>query len=401
MSQDLVSQSSVSNPGHPLRVVLVYRALFHWRPPVFRRLATESEIDSVALYGADFPGTKAVSGSDLSGFRSERLAALRLPVPEPKGLVQMPLFPNLPLRLAGLRPDVILTEGGSNLANDILVFLYAWISRTPVVRWTLGELPATRPLSRSQRIFRCFVRSMEQRSAALLGYSSLAIRYFDRQGYPKEKQFKAVNCVDTDLVFEEIRRLRDDADSLRTELDLDGKFVLLYVGAMAASKQLEDLIDVYARLRLRYESLRLVMVGEGVHRASLQEHAQRVGAGEVLFAGQIVDKVSAYFLLGSVFVLAGLGGLAISQAMAHGLPVIATQADGCELDLVRDGENGFLVPVGEVAELEERIESLIREPERTAAMGERSRTVIENELNIHTYMENVVDAIRYAAGIRS
>ncbi len=400
MSQDSRSQSPVSNPRRPLRVVLVYRVLFHWRTPVFRRLASQPGIDFVALYGADFPGTKVVSGSDLSGFRSHRLATLRLPVPEPTAPVQMPLSPNLPLRLARLRPDVILTEGGSNLANDILVFLYAWISRTPVVWWTLGELPATGPPSRSQRIFRWIVRSMERRSAALLGYSSLATRYFDRQGYPKEKQFKAVNCVDTDRVFEEIRRLRDDADSLRTELDLDGKFVLLYVGAMAASKRLEDLIDVYARLRPRYESLRLVMVGEGVHRASLQEHAQRVGAGDVLFTGQIIDKVSAYFLLGNVFVLPGLGGLAISQAMAHGLPVVATQADGCELDLVRDGENGFLVPVGEVAELEARIESLIRDPERTAAMGERSRTIIENELNIHTYMENVVRAIRYAAGTR-
>lgn len=397
MAKDPRSESVSSLTKRQLRVVLVYRVLFHWRVPVFRRLAREPGIDFVALYGADFPGTKVVSGSDLSGFVSHRLATIRLPVPEPKGPVQMPLFPSVAYRLARLKPDVILTEGGSNLANNFLLFLYARMTRTPVVWWTLGELPEVGALSRSQRAFRWMVRMMETRAAALLGYSSLAIRYFDRQGYPKEKQFKAVNCVDTDRVFEEIREHRDHARFLRTQLGFDGKFVLLYVGAMAASKRLEDLIDVYARLKPRYPSLRLVMVGDGIHRESLQGYANRAGASDALFTGQVVDGVSAYFLLGSVFVLPGLGGLAISQAMAHGLPVIATQADGCELDLVRDGENGFIVPVGDLDLLEARIESMIREPGRTAAMGARSRAIIEDELNIHTYMESVIAAIRYAS----
>lgn len=385
-----------SSSGRRLRVVLVYRVLFHWRVPVFRRLAAEPDIDFIALHGADFPGTKVVSGKDLTGFRSRRLATLRVPVPEPTAPVQMPLFPSLPLHLARLRPDVILTEGGSNLANNVLVFLYAWLSRTPVVWWTLGELPSTGSLSRSQRLFRSIVRAMERRSAALLGYSSLATRYFDRQGYPREKQFKAVNCVDTDRVFEEIRQFSDRALPLREQLGLENAFVLLYVGAMAATKRLEDLIQAYARLRPRHPSLRLVLVGEGSHRAALQEYAQRSGAGDVLFTGQVIDDVSAYFLLGSVFVLPGLGGLAISQAMAHGLPVIATQADGCELDLVRDGENGFILPVGDVDLLVERLELLVHDPERTSAMGARSRTIINSELNIHTYMGNVLKAIRYA-----
>ena len=64
----------------------------------------------------------------------------------------------------------------------------------------------------------------------------------------------------------------------------------------------------------------------------------------ITLTGKVIDGVSAYFLLGDIFVLPHFGGLSISEAMAHGLPVIATVADGCELDLIEPGGNGFLVP---------------------------------------------------------
>ena len=107
----------------------------------------------------------------------------------------MPLCPTLPFELLRERPDVILSEGGSNLFNNFLVFGYAFLTRTPVVWWTLGELRGSEALSVVQRLFRWLVRQMELRSSALLGYSSVALDYFDRQGYPKERQFCAVNCA--------------------------------------------------------------------------------------------------------------------------------------------------------------------------------------------------------------
>ena len=61
----------------------------------------------------------------------------------------------------------------------------------------------------------------------------------------------------------------------------------------------------------------------------------------IFFVGKIIDGISKYFLQSDVFVLPGLGGLAISDAMIHGLPVIAGKADGTEIDLVTN-ETGFL-----------------------------------------------------------
>ena len=187
-----------------MRVALTYRVLQHWRVPVFQRLANWPDIDFRAFHGADIPGTQAINGTDLRGFAHKQMATLPLRIRRGSTAAGLPLCPLLPWHLARFRPDVILAEGNSNLLNNLLVFAYAAIWRTPIVFWTLGELRQKTPPSRTQRLFRRLTRWMESRSAALLGYSSLAIEYFDRQGFPKERQFRAVNCVDTDQVFAHI-----------------------------------------------------------------------------------------------------------------------------------------------------------------------------------------------------
>ncbi len=378
------------------KVVLTYRVLQHWRTPVFRRLASWPGIRFLALHGGDFPGTKAVNGKQLTGFEHRELATIRFDLARDDNAIPMPLCPSLPIHLFRERPDVILSEGGSNLFNNFLVFAYAGLTRTPVVWWTLGELRGSQALSRSQRLFRWLVRQMESRATALLGYSSIALEYFDRCGFPKERQFRAVNCVDTDHVLRATEASLGRADALRREYGLEGKRVLLFVGALIPPKRLEDLIHAYAALSPRHPDLRLLIVGGGSHRAALEREVAGLDIEGVIFAGQVIDDIHAYFELGDIFVLPGLGGLAISEAMAHGLPVLATEADGCEVDLVEEGANGYLLPVGDRQALEARLDQILSDPELLAQMSAHSRWVIEHRYNIHSYMENVVAAIDYA-----
>jgi glycosyltransferase involved in cell wall biosynthesis len=379
-----------------VKVVLTYRVLQHWRTPVFQRLAKWPGISFCALYGADFPGTQVSSGSDLSGFKHRRLLTIPLKFSRRGEAICMPLCPTLPFHLARERPAVILAEGGSNLLNNLLVFAYAGLTRTPVVWWTLGEIRRHGPVSLSQRIFRRIVVMMERRSASLLGYSSVALDYFGRHGYPEERQFRAVNCVDTERVIAETKATAGRVAHLRRQYGLEGKQVLLFVGALVPGKRLEDLIAVYAILRRRHPELRLMIVGDGSHRSVLEREARETGAGDVIFTGRIVDDVHAHFELGDIFALPGLGGLAVSEAMAHGLPVIATEADGCEVDLVEEGKNGYLLPVGDRGKLEACLDMLLSDPRTLESMKRHSRWMIENRFNIHTYMENVVAAVDYA-----
>jgi glycosyltransferase involved in cell wall biosynthesis len=380
-----------------VKVVLVHRVLPHWRIPVFRRLAAWPGIEFVALHGSDFPGTKTTNGHDLSGFTHRELWTLRL-VSRITGEREIcfPLWPSLPFHLWRERPDVILAEGGSNLPMAFVLVATALALRVPVVWWTLGEIPHPGPLTPSQRLFRALVCFLERRCDAYLGFSSMARTYFERCGYPTESSFVAVNCVDTEAVEARRPAARAAAEPLRVRLGLSGKRVLLFVGALAPYKRVEDLVAVYGRLRLRHPELRLVVVGGGTHQRVLEAHALEVGAQDALFTGEVIEGVDPYFELGDVLVLPGLGGLAISEAMTHGLPVLATLADGCEVDLVQQGRNGFLLPPAEPDQLEARLESLLTDPEQLRRMGEESRSIIQHEHNIGTYMENLVAALRYA-----
>lgn len=379
-----------------MRVALTYRVLPHWRVPVFRRLARWPGIVFHAFHGGDFPGTPTVNGKDLSGFDHTQMWTLRFSRSSAHAVAGLPFCPTLLWHLLRFRPDVILAEGNSNLLNNFLVFFYATLTRTPVVFWTLGELRHDRPLSKVQRLFRWVTKVMERRSAALLGYSSRAIDYFDRQGYPKECQFRAVNCVDTDEVQKRIERARDQVEPLREKLNLQGRRVLLYVGSITGAKRLEDLVTVYSHLRGRFPDLALVLVGDGAHRPTLEKWVESQGVPDVIFPGQVIADVSSYFLLGDIFVLPWLGGLAISEAMAHGLPVLVTEADGCEVDLVDEGKNGYVLPLGDQRALEDCLTLMLEQPERVEAMGIHSRWIIDHRYNIHSYMENVVGALEYA-----
>ena len=381
-----------------MKVALTNRVIMHYRVPVLRRLARMPNLVLRAFHGGDFPGTQTVNAGDLTGFDHVELATIRLTRRSDGVEMGLPLCPTLPWHLVRFRPDVILAEGNSNLLNNFLVFAYAMLTRTPVVFWTLGELHRKTALTTSQRLMRSVTRWMEGHSSALLGYSSRALEYFDWQGLPKERQFRAVNCVDTNAVFARIEKARPHVAALRRSLQLDDKQVLLYVGAITAAKRLEDLVSVYARLKKDLPQLALLIVGDGPHRIAVEQLVSELALNDVTFAGQVVHDVSRYFLLGDVFVLPWLGGLAISEAMAHGLPVVATEADGCEVDLIEQGENGYILPVGDQDAMEDCLRSILKSPERVKQMGERSGWIIKHRHNIDTYMENVVRALEYAVG---
>ncbi|MCA9169702.1 MAG: glycosyltransferase [Planctomycetales bacterium] len=378
------------------RVAVTYRVIWHWRLPIFQRLAADPAYEMCVFHGADFPGTKTVNAKRIEGVPHRQLFTLRFL--SRMGLPEWPLCPTLIWRLWRFRPDVILAEGNSNLVNNILTFCYATLTRTPVVFWTLGELKGEQKQGIVNRVYRRVTRWMEQHSAALLGYSSRALDYFQRNGYPTEKQFRAVNVVDTDAIPPRVAAAADQVGPLRTSLKLDDKQVVLFVGAIIPQKRMEDLVDAFEIVRRAQPNSHLLIVGDGPYLPTLREYiAKSEARADVSTVGKVVEGVSAYFLLGDVLVLPHLGGLAISEALAHGIPVIATNADGCEEDLIVDGYDGYLVPVGQPTALADRILSLLSDPQLLAEMKTNALQMIAERHNVHTYLGGIKDAIDYAA----
>jgi glycosyltransferase involved in cell wall biosynthesis len=136
-------------------------------------------------------------------------------------------------------------------------------------------------------------------------------------------------------------------------------------------------------LRVRPDA-RLVLVGEGVRRPLLERQARHLGiAARCHFLGHRRDAPSilARALAGvSASYSEGISN-AILEAMAMRLPVVSTAVGGSP-ELVREGQNGFLVPPGAPAALARRMLDLLRDERLRRRMGERGRRIVEQEFGL-------------------
>lgn len=347
------------------------------------------------FHGEDIPGTKLVNAKDFTGVPHRELRTYHMQLRSSGRKVPGLIYPGIVNALSEFRPDVILCEGGSNFFNNLLIYAWAIWNGVATIWWSLGEIPG-RKFRGLSRIYRSIIRSMMLRSTVLLGYSSLAKTYFRYMGC-RQPVFVSVNCVDTYHTFERIEAARSHPVNIRKSLGIDaGKKIILFVGALTAAKRIEDLVNAYAKVRTQRQDVALVIVGDGPVRQDLEQLAGMLNLQDVHFTGKVIDGVTHYFLAADLFVLPNLGGLAISEAMCHGLPLICTVGDGCERDLIHHERNGLILPPCEIETMAETINQLLDQPEKLQAMGQASKDIIRNQYNTHTYMDNLIAAVRCA-----
>lgn len=152
--------------------------------------------------------------------------------------------------------------------------------------------------------------------------------------------------------------------------------VFLFVGRLESHKGIRELLDAYRVLRERLGSAcALVIAGNGVCRPEVERAAQEMP--DVVVAGRVTgtDLMDIYASM-DVFVLPSLiepWGLVVNEAMAFGLPVIASDAVGCVDDLVKPGITGTIVPAGNSAALADAMERFVSDGKLRQAWGAASR----------------------------
>jgi glycosyltransferase involved in cell wall biosynthesis len=159
----------------------------------------------------------------------------------------------------------------------------------------------------------------------------------------------------------------------RQELGIpEDEVVLISIGRLIRRKALDDVL--LALSRLDKGRFRLLVIGDGPEEAHLRDLAWTLGlSSQVDFLGAVWgDRKFQYLAAADMFVLPSAHegfGLVFLEAMYCGLPVIAS-ASGGQTDFLRDGETGFLVPVGAVEVLAERILHLANDERLRRRMSE-------------------------------
>ena len=147
-----------------------------------------------------------------------------------------------------------------------------------------------------------------------IAYGAVERDYLIQLGAPSEKIHIAHNAIDTDQNFANLTHHVQEGDRLRRDLKLEGKKNILSVGTLLPQKGVDILIRAYVRVRSRSPNIALVIVGDGPHREELEEIVEDLSVGDVTFVGRI-EGSNPYFAMADLFVLPGLGGLALHQAV--------------------------------------------------------------------------------------
>ena len=160
----------------------------------------------------------------------------------------------------------------------------------------------------------------------------------------------------------------------------DDATVLLYVGRVAFEKNIEFLMESFARVRRRAPAAKLVIAGEGPALAELKRRAGRLGlAADILFIGYLDRRtrlVECYHA-SDVFVFASeteTQGLVLLEAMACGLPVVSSASMGTT-DVLSEGQGCLIAPL-EPEAFAERVMTLIGEPFRARELARRGRDYV-------------------------
>lgn len=396
----------MSRERAPIRVALVQRVLSPYRVPVFERVGAEVDLDLRVFFGNPVAGTKIKNARDFGSLDTRQMKTICLQTKSTGRAVPLIWHPTLFFHLVRFSPKVILCEGNSNIVNNVFIYLYAFLFRRKIVWWSLGQLP-NREYRGLSSLYMKLVRFLERRADAWLGYSSRAVAHFREQGFPADHIHLAVNCIDTDKVFRELEAAAPLIETVRDEQNIRDRWVVLFVGALEAPKKIERLLRAFKTVHAAQPNAVLVIVGDGNHRNALEALANELEITEhVRFVGEVREGVSAYFSAADAFVLPGLGGLAVPQAMAHGIPVICGPADGTESDYVIDNETGRVFSGATDDEVEAEIAALLQawatNPDEAARLGENARRLIREKHNINTFVAAIANCVRtVATGSRS
>jgi glycosyltransferase involved in cell wall biosynthesis len=158
---------------------------------------------------------------------------------------------------------------------------------------------------------------------------------------------------------------------------------VIFVGKLARNKGVDLLVEAAGRLVREFPGLQLRLVGRGEPKTVAELRARGAGSGgpELLDLPGFVDRSELPEQLSRAHVFAapsqyeGGPGFVYLEAMACGLPVIACAGSGAA-EMVRDGENGLLVPPHDVAALISALRGLLQDPTKRRSLGERGRRFV-------------------------
>ncbi len=243
--------------------------------------------------------------------------------------------------------------------------------------------------------------------ARVVGVSDTVVRSLKDMGIPPDKLVRLYNGVDTAA----IRSARVVPVRRARELGFPVGFPVVGVVAVRrAHKGLEVFLEACRRLARTHPRARFVLIGDPAHAEDLVEEGLRAAAGEEALAGRlrvfpgrpdVLEWMRRFTVLVSPSHWEVGAPLVVLEAMALGVPVVATR--GSSGELIRDGVDGLLAPTGDAAALAEAVGRILDDPRLGDRLARAARASVEARHSLGRYaraLEGLYDEVLAERGGR-
>jgi glycosyltransferase involved in cell wall biosynthesis len=294
------------------------------------------------------------------------------------------MYPGLLRRIRSERPAAVIVGGYS--PATILVRLCRKFSRTPFIIWS-GEIQSRSWLRDSVR------RWLVAGASAFIAYGSAAKQHLELLGADPNRVAVAINTVDTRFFGAQFAQRSNGQEKSLPHL-------LVCVSGLVERKQIDALIRVAQHLLSRRNDFQVVIIGNGPDRAKLEAYARHLEVSDVVtFAGfqqrgEIARTLAnaRCFLFPTAF---DIWGLVLVEAMAAGVPCIASIKAGATKDLIENGKTGYAVDFSDTAAVCGHIERLLDQPEHASAVGAAAHALVTNRASLAASAQGFVRALEF------
>ena len=388
-------------PSKPIRLAWLATHPIQYQVPLLRAIAKCPDIDLKVIFFSDF-STRGFIDPDfgrsikwdtplLEGYQYEFLPGTGSQIKEIKTF--QPRVGGLAERLNRHNFDTVLVQGWQHYG----MIKAAWLAKRAGLK-VLMRCEATDHVDSSTGLKRLLrdatVRFLLSQIDCCLAIGMHNRNFYLKRGLSAKRIGSMPYCVDNDHFHSKANTA--DVAALRAHLSLEpDRPVILFASKFMARKFPDHLLEAYRKLPEPRPYL--IYVGDGEMRDNLEETVRNHQLKDVRFAGfRNQGELPAFYALADIFVLPSINetwGLVINEAMNAGCAIITTDQVGSAADLVRSGENGFVIKACDISVLTNSLISCLVE-QRFRYMGERSLEIIQG----WGIKENV-DGLRIALGL--
>lgn len=242
-------------------------------------------------------------------------------------------------------------------------------------------------------------RFLYARATHILVNSPAYREYMISKGVPEKKVTYIPYGTDVDMFNPQV-----DGSSIRAELGVQDKFVVLYAGALGQANDIDTLLRAAKRLKVE-EKIRFVLFGDGKERPRLEAEARGMGLPNVIFAGVRAKKDMPRVVAAADACLAILQDIPMFRTtypnkvfdyMAAGRATILV-IDGVSRRLIEESGGGVFVRPGDDAMLAETVLELSKNPQRLQQMGRSAREYLVRHLDRRDRLNETLNLLVWLA----